>query len=149
MRLSRLAPILRAVTGAPRGTGREPPDSDRFWVLRPLFVLLQGATVLLTWPLWQTRVDPPLLPMFEGFPQFDMSLVILATLVLTLVRPKVGVPAHITVLSIAFAQDQTRLQPEFVSLALILLGTTTIPYSGVLVRAHLVSLWFWSGLTRH
>jgi uncharacterized membrane protein YphA (DoxX/SURF4 family) len=86
--------------------------------------------------------------MFQGLPQFDMGLLVLATLALTLVRPKVGVLAHMTALAVAFAQDQTRLQPEFVSLALILLGTTTIPHSGVLVRAHLVSLWFWSGLNK-
>lgn len=104
--------------------------------------------MLITWSLWQTRGDPPLLPMFKGIPQFDMGLLVLATLVLTLVRPNVGVLAHFTALSIAFAQDQTRLQPEFVSLALILLGTTTMPYSGVLARAHLVSLWFWSGLNK-
>jgi uncharacterized membrane protein YphA (DoxX/SURF4 family) len=143
-----MAPIVRALTGAAQETDRATPDFDRFWVLRPLFVVLQGATVLITWPLWQTRADPPLLPMFKGLPQFDMGLLVLATLALTLVRPKVGVLAHITALSIAFAQDQTRLQPEFVSLALILLGTTTISYSAVLVRAHLVSLWFWSGLNK-
>ena len=97
-------------------------DYDRFWLLRPLFVLMQGATVLITWPLWQTRSDPPLLPMFEWTPQFDTGLLVLGTLVLTLVRPNIGVLAHIAVLSIAFIQDQTRLQPEFVSLALILLG---------------------------
>ena len=145
---NRLAPILRGLTGAAQESNKASAHFDRFWLLRPLFIVLQGVTVLITWPLWQTRADPPLLPMFKGIPQFDMGLLVLATLVLTLVRPKVGVVAHITALAIAFAQDQTRLQPEFVSLALILLGTTTIPYSGVLVRAHLVSLWFWSGLNK-
>jgi hypothetical protein len=143
-----MAPILRALTGAAPESDEASADFDRFRVLRPLFVVLQGATVLITWPLWQTHADPPLLPMFEGLPQFDMGLLVLATLVLTLVRPKVGVLAHVTALAFAFAQDQTRLQPEFVSLALILLGTTTIQYSGVLVRAHLLSLWFWSGLNK-
>lgn len=146
--LEKVAPILRALTGAAQESEKASPDFDRFWLLRPVFVALQGATVLITWPLWQTRADPPLLPMFKGLPQFDMGLVVLATLVLTFVRQKVGVLAHVTALAIAFAQDQTRLQPEFVSLALILLGATTLPYAGVLVRAHLLSLWFWSGLNK-
>lgn len=109
---------------------------------------MQGATVLITWPLWQTRSDPPLLPMFEWTPRFDMGPLVLVTLVLIIVRPNIGVLAHIAALLIAFAQDQTRLQPESVSLALILVGTTTIPYSLTIARAHLLSLWFWSGLNK-
>lgn len=142
----RAAPIIRRLTGGTPDSATA--DYDRFWLLRPLFVLMQGATVLITWPLWQTRDHPPLLPMFEAMLQFDTGPLILATLVLTLVRPRIGVMTHIAALLIAFAQDQTRLQPEFVSIALILLGTTTMPYGLTIARAHLVSLWFWSGLNK-
>jgi hypothetical protein len=116
--------------------------------LRPFFVILQGASVLITWPLWQARDQPPLLPVLESLPQIDYGLLLLASLALILYRPVLGVIVHVGLLLIAFASDQTRLQPEFVSLAIILAGTTTIPYAGVVARAHLVALWFWAGLNK-
>jgi hypothetical protein len=48
----------------------------------------------------------------------------------------------------AVLADQTRLQPEFVSLAIVL-AAAAWPRNGVHVaRWHLISLWFWAGLNK-
>jgi hypothetical protein len=117
-------------------------------LLRPAFVVAQAASILITWPLWQARADPPPLPVLEGLPQVDMGLVLLATLALVLFKPEAGVIAHSVALVVAFAMDQTRIQPEFVSLALILWGTTSFRYARVVAAAHLVTLWLWAGLNK-
>lgn len=33
--------------------------------LRAMVVACQAATLLMTWPLWQVRAEPPLLPLLE------------------------------------------------------------------------------------
>jgi hypothetical protein len=117
-------------------------------VLRPVFVLAQAATILITWPLWQARSDPPLLPLIDGLPQIDTGLILLATLVVILFKPEAGVIAHTAVLLVAFALDQTRIQPEFVSLAIVLWGTTRFRYARPVAAAHLISLWLWAGVNK-
>ena len=107
----------------------------------------QAVTVLLTWGVWQTRPHPPLLPVAGlPVPQFSVGALLLATLALAVVRPAVGVTAHLVLLAYALVADQTRLQPEFVSLALLLAATTLPRLGPTLGRAHLSSLWLWSGL---
>ncbi|HEY7875704.1 MAG TPA: MauE/DoxX family redox-associated membrane protein [Actinomycetota bacterium] len=123
-------------------------ELDLVAISRPVFVLAQGATILLTWGLWQSRTSPPVLPVVDGLPQLDMSVILLATLALVLFRPAAGVIAHAVALLVAFAMDQTRLQPEIVSLAFLLWGTTQIAYARTVAMAHLVSLWFWAGLNK-
>lgn len=115
---------------------------------RPALVLLQAATIVLTWELWQARTSPPPLPVVDVLPQIDLGWLLLGTLALTLFRPTMGALAHLVVLLVAVLLDQTRLQPEVVSMALILLGTTTLAYARVIARAHLVSLWLWAGLNK-
>jgi hypothetical protein len=119
------------------------------WVvaLRWLLVLCQAATILLTWPLWQVRESPPLLPAV-GLPQLPAGIALVATLALVLRAPRAGVVAHLAVLLYAFVADQTRLQPQIVSQALLLLGTCAFSAAGAIARAHLVSLWIWSGLNK-
>jgi methylamine utilization protein MauE len=121
--------------------------ANRVVALRGLLVLCQAATIVLTWPLWQVREAPPLLPAV-GLPQLPVGIALLATLALVLRAPRAGVAAHVAVLLYAFAADQTRLQPQIVSLALLLLGTCAFPAAGAIARAHLVSLWIWSGLNK-
>lgn len=123
-------------------------DLDLVAIARPVFAVAQGATIAITWGLWQSRSSPPPLPVIDGFPQLDMGVVLLATLVLVLVRPAAGVVAHSVALVIALAMDQTRLQPEIVSLALLLWGTTRISHARTIAMAHLVSLWLWAGLNK-
>lgn len=117
-------------------------------VLRPAFVVAQAATILITWPLWQGRADPPALPVVDWLPQIDMGAVLLATLVLVVAKTEAGVIAHSIALVVAFAMDQTRVQPEVVSLALVLWGTTRWRYARVVASAHLVTLWLWAGANK-
>ncbi len=120
---------------------------DRLTALRLLVVGCQAITILITWRLWQVRDDPPLLPAVD-LPQFGIGGALLVTLLVSATHPRVGVPAHVVVLLYGFAADQTRLQPEFVSMAILLFGTTGILFSAVLAKAHLVSLWIWNGINK-
>jgi hypothetical protein len=114
---------------------------------RWLVAACEAATVLITWPLWQVRDTPPMLPLLP-LPQFDLGPLLLITLVLVLVRAKLGVGLHTAVLAYAMATDQTRIQPEVVSLTLLLWAT--LDYAGALAigRAHLVALWCWAGVNK-
>lgn len=117
---------------------------DRLVLLRFFVAGCQGLTVLITWPVWQTRGYPPLLPM-AGIPQLDFGPLVLASLVLVMAAPRVGIWVHMGTLALAFVADQTRLQPEFVSLALLLVATN-LPRWGLFVgRAHLITMWIWAG----
>jgi hypothetical protein len=122
-------------------------SANRVVALRWLLVSCQAATILLTWPLWQVRESPPLLPAL-GLPQMSVGFALLATLVLILRAPRAGVASHVALLLYAFAADQTRLQPQIVSLALLLFGTCAVPAAGPVARGHLISLWIWSGLNK-
>ena len=122
-------------------------SANRVVALRWLLVLCQAATIVLTWPLWQVRESPPLLPAV-GLPQMSVGIALLASLVLLLRAPRAGVAVHVALLLYAFVADQTRLQPQIVSLALLLFGTCAVPAAGPVARAHLISLWIWSGLNK-
>jgi hypothetical protein len=123
-------------------------DLDLPALARPVFVVAQSASIVVTWGLWQARSSPPPLPAFDALPQIDMGVILLGTLVLVALKPGPGVVAHCTALVLAFAMDQTRLQPEFVSLAFLLVGTTRVPWARTVAAAHLVALWFWAGLNK-
>jgi hypothetical protein len=117
--------------------------TDPRW-FRCILVGCQAATILITWRLWQTRASPPLLPALELL-QLDLGPVLLASLGLVLVRPGLGVATHAVALGLAMALDQSRIQPEFVSLALLMIGTLDSPACVLIARAHLVALWFFAG----
>jgi len=86
----------------------------------------------------------PALPL----PPLDLHLPLLASLALVVVAPLPGVAAHTLLLLYAVLTDQTRLQPEVVSLALLLWGTLPSPDARMFGRAHLVSLWLYAGLNK-
>jgi hypothetical protein len=121
--------------------------ANRSIALRWLLVLCQAAAILLMWPLWQVREAPPLLPALP-VPQLPVGIPLLATLGLALWAPRAGALSHIAFLLYAFAADQTRLQPQIVSLAILLFGTTSFAAARPIARAHLASLWIWSGLNK-
>jgi hypothetical protein len=134
------------------------PAAGRALVLRVVLVACQALTIALTWPLWQARASPPLPPLLPllpiwsmpsvhgGIPQFSCGFALLATLALVLWRPRAGIAAHLAVLALAIVMDETRLQPQVLSLALLMLAT--LPGSGArfVGLAHLVALWLWSGV---
>lgn len=61
--------------------------------------------VVQTWQLWEIRAHPPNLPIWSWLPQLDLGPLLLATLVLVLVRPRVGILVHAAVLVAALATD--------------------------------------------
>jgi len=121
--------------------------------LRVLLALMQALAIGLTWHLWQVRTaagDAPNLPLIESgwiqHMQFGFGWPLLLSLVLAVAWPKVGIAAHCGLLVLAIGLDQLRIQPEFVSVAILLVGT--LPGEGPrrLARWHLIALWFWAGL---
>jgi hypothetical protein len=110
-------------------------------------VAAQAATIVVTWPLWQARVDPPSLPLSPAFAlSFAFGPWLLASLGLALVRPALGCALHAVLLALAMLADQTREQPQFVSLAVLLFAS--LPHRGAreVGLLHLAALWSWSGI---
>lgn len=118
------------------------------WFRRDWFRLVaagaQAVTIGLTWPLWQERAMPPMLPACQ-LPQVDMGWPLLATLATFVVLPGLGWLLHAAVLVLAILMDQTRLQPEFISLSFLMLATLPTRAPRLLGRLHLAALWFFSG----
>lgn len=108
----------------------------------------QAASILITLPLWQIRSAPPLLPAAAWLPQLDMTIPLLISLAAVAAAPRVGVATHSLVYIYAVLLDQTRLQPQFPSLILLLVGTlgTTSPL--LVARVHLVAMWAWAGISK-
>ncbi|HEX4129496.1 MAG TPA: hypothetical protein VHZ24_05590 [Pirellulales bacterium] len=114
-------------------------------VARWAIVAAQVATVLVTWPLWQVREWPPMLPAVSS-PQVSCGWAMLVSALAVLIVPRWGLTAHAVVVAVAMLMDQTRMQPEIVSHCLLLLGT--LPGAGpkLIGRLHLITLWFFSGV---
>jgi len=123
------------------GEGRFDPVAIGF---RAVVVLAQATTIFITWSLWQVRDSPPLLPA-APIPQFDVGPWLIASLALVLVVPRWGIILHLLLLAVAMLLDQTRMQPEVISLALLMLGTLHPPAPQLIARLHLVALWFFAG----
>ena len=108
-------------------------------------VVAQLATVVLTWDLWQQRTTPPLLPIFDTLPQISMGPLLIIVLTISLFATRLATISYLLVLIYAFLADQTRLQPEFVSMALLLISIE-FEFARFIGRAHLITLWVWSGI---
>lgn len=126
-------------------------DDDPRRILRWFLVLCQATSILLTWPLWQARsgvASPPNLPVAEllNFVQFNLGELLLVSLAVVLLWPRVGVIVHASFLTVAILLDQLRIQPEFVSLAILIAGTAGRRGPLLLARSHLISLWLFAGL---
>jgi hypothetical protein len=131
---------------------RSDPDTladpwDPFRAFRWFVVFTQAATIWITWPLWQVRISPPHLPALP-LPQIDFGFLLLGSLALVLIHGKTGIAVHTVLLGLAMVSDQMRLQPEFISQAILLWGT--LPWLAVraISLAHLVALWFFAGLNK-
>jgi hypothetical protein len=81
-------------------------------------------------------------------PAVDLGVPLQISLVAVVTRPRIGVPLHTALLAYATLADQTRLQPEFISLALLLWGCLPDYRAMMLARSHLISLWCFSGLNK-
>lgn len=114
-------------------------------LFRWVVIACQALTLHITWPLWQIHETPPMLPAL-GLPAFDMGFVLLVSLVLIFFMPLLGISLHTILMAYAMLMDQTRIQPEFVSLIFLLWGSLPSPTARGFARAHLISLWCFAGL---
>ena len=121
-------------------------------ILRMAAVAAQASTIWITWPLWQVRhynsaqlwPQTPNLPALP-LPQFDVAPWLIGSLVLVLFVPRWGVLLHGTALVWAILLDQIRMQPECISLWLLMLGSLESSGCKLLARSHLIALWFFAG----
>ncbi|HEY4376315.1 MAG TPA: hypothetical protein VGM93_04120, partial [Acidimicrobiales bacterium] len=88
------------------------------------------------------------LPLSSLLPHVNVAWALLASLVVVVAWPRVGLPLHVATLAFAIAIDQVRIQPEWISLAVLLVATGPWRWSRTLGWAHLASMWFWSGLNK-
>lgn len=126
------------------------PENDcgcRFPIaFRGLIAVSQITTVFLTWKLWGIRDYPPLLPLLP-VPQFDMALLMLASVAVSFFFPRYGLPIQAAALLWSFVSDQARIQPYMLSMFYLSCGTIPRCWGGVVfARASLVSLWCFSGI---
>jgi len=142
---------MRRVSDPKKSVRSTPPFGPT--ELRVLLALMQALAIGLTWHLWQVRTaagDAPNLPIIESawirHIQIGFGWPLMLSLVLAVAWPIVGIPAHAGLLVLAIWLDQMRIQPEFVSVAILLVGT--LPGEGPrrLARCHLISLWLWAGV---
>lgn len=117
-------------------------------MLRQVVVAAQATTIAITWPLWQPRTSPPLLPVaaLANAPALSFGAALLASLLVTLRWPRTGALLHSLLLGAAMLFDQTREQPQLLSLALLLWATVPGATPRALGAAQIIALWFWSGL---
>jgi hypothetical protein len=115
-------------------------------VLRVVLAFTQAAMVCTTWSLWSARDVPANLPVVEAMPSLPVGWLLLASCVLVVVRPREGIVVNAVVLLVAVALDQLRLQPEFASVAVLLVATGPWRLSRTLGWGALASLWLWAGI---
>ncbi len=122
-------------------------EIGRLVVFRWLLVACQAVTVLVTWPLWQVHNLPPMLPALP-LPAFDLGILLLVSLVVILIRPQAGLILNTILFIYATLIDQTRLQPEMISLLVLTWGTLPNPNALAVGRGHLIAMWTWAGVNK-
>ena len=81
-------------------------------------------------------------------PEINTGIIILVTLAGIFFRPLAGLAIHTLIVVYSILIDQTRLQPEIVSLVILMWGSLAFTSLQTLARAHLISLWFYVGLNK-
>src|SRR5215207_5379203 len=76
----------------------------RMLSFRTLVVACQVATLWITWPLWQVRDSPPMLPAFP-LPAIDLGWLLIGSLLLVLVAPLPGITLQTILLLYAVLID--------------------------------------------
>ena len=109
-------------------------------------VFAQAVSLVITWPLWNVRTEVPHLPVFDiGLPQVPFGWLLILTLALIPVRPRLGIWLHFGVMFIACLFDQMRTQPQFLATWILMLAVLDDSWKNY-VRWFLSSLWIWAGL---
>ncbi len=120
------------------------------WLFRPIVVrtVVAGCQIvatLYTWNLWQVRDTPPNLAVIGVLAGLPFGVLMVASAAVAVVRPRSGSAIHAGVLLAAMLGDQFRIQPEFVSLSIVLLALAYGKIGRTIGLAHLASLWLWAG----
>ena len=114
------------------------------YLLLCLVVACQFVTVLITWPVWNVRTDPPNLPLIP-LPDISFGIPIVATLIAALIWPVRGVAAHAVLYLLACIWDQYRLQPQVISLLVLMFAC--VSQQGLWFgRWYLAAMWLWAGI---
>ena len=111
---------------------------------RAIVVAAIAASVWITWPMWGPRDYPIVLPV-ANLPQVTLGPILIAACLLALVAPRPGSMVITLVFAYGMATDQTRMQPEFFSLPLLLWGSLPNASARLVGRVSLISLWFFAG----
>lgn len=114
--------------------------------MRAALALGQLATFLSTWPLWQPRSSPPLLPAFGvHLDAIPWGVPLLLSVLAAWRWPRIGSAVHLVVLLMACALDGSRFGPAPLSLAILSCTTSTLQLAP-LGRVQLSAMWLWAGL---
>jgi Leucine-rich repeat (LRR) protein len=107
-------------------------------------VACEFLTILITWSLWGHRESPVNLPLISLSP-LPFQILLLASLGLTLMRPRFGAIAHAVIFSLACVDDQYRVQPQMICFTVILLAL--VFQQGLwFSRWYLAAMWTWTGI---
>jgi hypothetical protein len=106
----------------------------------------QVVTIRWTWLLWQPRHTPPNLPAVAILARVHWAPLLIGACVVAVLVPRVGAPLFCVLFALAALGDQMRLQPESVSLAILMVGSAMGSTGRAIARWHLCALWLWSGI---
>ena len=115
-----------------------------WYSLIALCALAQFITLIMTWQLWQVRETPINFPLWEC-PWIPFGGLLLLSLIYVLIDPRRGALIHLVILAIACVADQYRIQPQFISIAVLIFGCSSSERR-MLCRWYLIALWFWAGM---
>ncbi len=123
---------------------RRPPPTQSLVIA--VAAVCQIVTILLTSETWTSRRTPPNLPALDWVPQIDWRppLILLAAVVI--VVPRLASPLFAVVLALAMLSDQTRIQPEVVSLTVLMTLPAFGPRGVAVSRVHMATIWLWAGI---
>ena len=107
-------------------------------------LVCQLATVLISWSAWNVREQPINLHLVP-LPQFSFGVLLVLTLLAAFFWPRGGVIAHAVVLAASCLWDQHRLQPQVLSLAVMMFATQW-PAALWLASKYLAAMWLWAGV---
>ena len=99
-----------------------------------------------TWPLWHHPAGPPNLPAIDALAWVPWAIPLLLTCATAVIRPRLGGAAFCVLLGLAVLGDQTRLQPQVFSLAILMTAPLYGPRGWTVARWHVATLWLWAGL---
>jgi hypothetical protein len=122
------------------------PLQRRYHIVCAAAAVAQIVTVWLTWHLWAHRSAPPNLPLADWLSAIPWGWPLLVLCVLCAVRPRWGGPAFAVALLLACLGDQMRLQPEVLSIAVLMVAPAYGGNGRSIARWHLCSLWLWAGV---